>query len=127
MKKLIALTIVLFAAFNCFSQTYVNGYTRSNGTYVAPHYRSSPNSTKLDNYSTLGNVNPYTGSIGTKTYTDYNNYGTTYSPSSTYSLPSTYSTYSLPSYNTYSTYSLPSSSTYSPPTYTITTVTYIRY
>jgi hypothetical protein len=45
---------------------YVKGYTRSNGTYVAPHYQTNPNSTMSDNYSTRGNVNPYTGVAGTK-------------------------------------------------------------
>ncbi len=45
---------------------YVRGYMRSNGTYVAPHYQTNPNSTTSDNYSTLGNVNPYTGVYGTK-------------------------------------------------------------
>ena len=48
------------------AQVYVNGYTRSNGTYVPGHYRSSPNSTQRDNYSTYGNTNPYTGQRGTK-------------------------------------------------------------
>ena len=48
------------------AQTYVRGYTRSNGTYVPGHYRSSPNSTQRDNYSTYGNTNPYTGQRGTK-------------------------------------------------------------
>lgn len=43
----------------------VRGYTRADGTYVAPHMQSNPNGTKLDNYSTLGNVNPYTGQPGT--------------------------------------------------------------
>lgn len=47
----------------------VRGYYRSNGTYVEPHYRSNPNSTVWDNYSTRGNVNPYTGEIGTRTPT----------------------------------------------------------
>ena len=47
------------------SDVYVNGYTRSNGTYVAPHYRTAPNSTNIDNFSTIGNVNPYTGKNGT--------------------------------------------------------------
>jgi|GEM_PF-1668082 len=46
------------------SSTYVHGYYRSNGTYVAPYYRSSANGTKLDNWSTKGNINPYTGKIG---------------------------------------------------------------
>jgi hypothetical protein len=44
---------------------YVRGHTRSDGTYVQGHYRTSPNSTKLDNYSTQGNYNPYTGRSGT--------------------------------------------------------------
>ena len=48
------------------AQVYVNGYTRSNGTYVPGHYRSSPNSTQRDNYYTYGNTNPYTGQRGTK-------------------------------------------------------------
>lgn len=44
---------------------YVRGYTRSNGTYVAPHYQTNPDSTRLNNWSTIGNVNPYTGKPGT--------------------------------------------------------------
>ncbi len=48
------------------AQTSVKGYTRSNGTYVAPYTRSSPNSTQRDNYSTYGNSNPYSGQKGTK-------------------------------------------------------------
>ena len=45
---------------------YVSGYTRSDGTYVQPHYQTNPNGTRDDNYSTQGNVNPYTGQPGTK-------------------------------------------------------------
>lgn len=45
---------------------YVKGYTKKDGTYVQPHFRTSPNSTKFDNWSTKGNVNPYTGKEGTK-------------------------------------------------------------
>jgi len=45
---------------------YVNGYTRSDGTYVAPHMQTNPNATRNDNWSTQGNVNPYTGQEGTK-------------------------------------------------------------
>lgn len=48
------------------SAVHVKGYTRKDGTYVAPHERSAPNHTKNDNYSTIGNVNPYTGKAGTK-------------------------------------------------------------
>jgi len=44
----------------------VNGYVRNNGTYVQPHMLTNPNATRNDNYSTRGNVNPYTGVPGTK-------------------------------------------------------------
>lgn len=44
----------------------VDGYTKKDGTYVAPHNRTAPNATKNDNWSTKGNVNPYTGQPGTK-------------------------------------------------------------
>jgi hypothetical protein len=43
----------------------VSGYTRANGTYVAPHYQTNPNATRVDNYSSVPNVNPYTGKTGT--------------------------------------------------------------
>lgn len=48
------------------SSTHVSGYTRHDGTYVQPHYRSSPNQTQRDNYGTIGNTNPYTGKSGTR-------------------------------------------------------------
>lgn len=44
---------------------YVRGYTRSNGTYVAPYYRTHPDHTTANNWSTYPNVNPYTGQVGT--------------------------------------------------------------
>lgn len=44
----------------------VQGYTNNNGTYVQPHYQSNPNATRQDNWSTRGNVNPYTGQPGTR-------------------------------------------------------------
>ena len=47
-------------------QVHVRGYTKKNGTYVAPHMRTAPNHTQRDNWSENGNVNPYTGKVGTK-------------------------------------------------------------
>ncbi|WP_082806943.1 hypothetical protein [Collimonas pratensis] len=44
----------------------VHGYTRSNGTHVGSYHATNRNATKNDNYSTKGNVNPYTGKAGTK-------------------------------------------------------------
>jgi hypothetical protein len=43
---------------------HVRGYVTENGTYVAPHYQTNPNNTRVDNYSSQGNVNPYTGQAG---------------------------------------------------------------
>ena len=45
---------------------YVQPHSNSNGTYTPGHYQTNPNSTQLDNYSTRGNVNPYTGATGTR-------------------------------------------------------------
>lgn len=42
----------------------VQGYYRQDGGYVQPYVRSAPNGTRLDNYSTQGNINPYTGNRG---------------------------------------------------------------
>ncbi|MGF6412374.1 hypothetical protein OKW37_004044 [Paraburkholderia sp. MM5482-R2] len=50
---------------HCDAGGYVSGYTRSNGTYVAGHHQTNPNGTKYDNWSSKGNVNPYTGKEGT--------------------------------------------------------------
>jgi hypothetical protein len=64
-------TIIFLACFVIFwnitaaANQYVHGYTRSNGTYVSPYYRSSPNGTVTDNFSYKGNINPYTGAVGT--------------------------------------------------------------
>jgi hypothetical protein len=67
MKKfLLALVAASLLGPAASAQVHVKGYTKKDGTYVAPYYRSSPNNTKLDNYSTKGNVNPYTGKVGTK-------------------------------------------------------------
>jgi hypothetical protein len=68
-KKLFGLLVALL----CFAtasldakDVHVKGYTRKDGTYVAPYTRTAPNKTRNDNYSTQGNVNPYTGQRGTK-------------------------------------------------------------
>ncbi len=45
---------------------YTSGYTRKDGTPVQSYHATNPNSTKMDNWSTRGNVNPYTGQVGTK-------------------------------------------------------------
>lgn len=44
----------------------VRGYTKKDGTYVAPHQRTNPNGTQRDNWSSKPNYNPYTGKEGKK-------------------------------------------------------------
>ncbi len=54
------------------SETYaksshrVRGYTKKSGTYVAPHRKTNPDRSKLNNWSTKENYNPYTGKKGLK-------------------------------------------------------------
>jgi hypothetical protein len=110
MKKIFLSLMILFVALalNAQQYTYVSGYTKSNGTYVEGHYRTLPNSTRDDNWSTIGNVNPFTGIAGTKPgdsyYSNSYNYSTTSYPTTSYSsynyiTPS----YSYPTYSGYST------------------------
>lgn len=44
----------------------VRGHFRDGGTYVAPHMRSRDDGVFENNWSTSGNVNPYTGDLGTR-------------------------------------------------------------
>ena len=97
MKKLMlaaGLLIATVSASPALADEYVNGYYRNNGTYVQPYYRSSPNGNPYDNYSTRGNINPYTGVSGTQT--PYSNYPSQYSNSRSNPYSSPY--YSTPNY-----------------------------
>lgn len=93
MKKLLLLIAILIVTVTSFAQgyTYVSGYTRSNWSYVQGHYRTLLNNTRDDNWSTIGNTNPYTGVAGTK-------------PRDSYS--SSYNSYFTPCYSSYN-YSTP--------------------
>lgn len=73
MKSVIAIALLALSA-QVVADEYVNGYTRQDGTYVAPHMRSSPNAQQWDNYNTKGNVNPYTGQQGTQPNTNNGHY-----------------------------------------------------
>ena len=63
MKTALAL-IMLAASGTATADQFVRGYTRSDGTYVQPHYRSNPDGNTFNNYSAPGNINPYTGDRG---------------------------------------------------------------
>lgn len=65
MKSAIVFIVATIAVGTAFAQTYVQPHVTKNGTYVEGHVRTAPNSTNLDNYSTKGNTNPYTGQAGT--------------------------------------------------------------
>ena len=67
---------------------YVRGYTRSNGTYVAPYFRTHADHDFYNNWSTYPNINPYTGQMGTRHSPPY---------SVRYSYPS-YGSWSYPAY-----------------------------
>ena len=65
---MLALGLLFSASVEAKTIRIKSYYKPSTGTYVMPSYRTSPNKTKLDNWSTKGNYNPYTGKKGTKSY-----------------------------------------------------------
>jgi hypothetical protein len=48
------------------SSTHVNGYVKKDGTYVAPHNKSTPDNKFENNWTTKGNDNPTTGASGSR-------------------------------------------------------------
>ena len=81
MKHFLFTISLLFSCLYSYAQdVWVDGYYRTNGTYVDGHYRTPPNSTVDDNYSTIGNTNPYTGKQGTLPRGG----GVQYTPATTY-------------------------------------------
>jgi hypothetical protein len=80
-KIVLALSFICLFATMSFADVHVDGYYRKDGTYVQPHYRSNPDNTPNNNWSTQGNVNPYTGQEGTKPQQpDYGSQGDNTSP-----------------------------------------------
>lgn len=83
-KRFYVLSLLVAVVFALFSPTfvearssrsspsdvYVHGYTRSNGTYVAPYYRTAPDSSISNNYGCIDNGvcggGGYSGSYGVK-------------------------------------------------------------
>lgn len=48
------------------SEHLVSGYYRRDGQFVKPYFATNADSTRNNNYSTRGNINPHTGQAGTK-------------------------------------------------------------
>jgi hypothetical protein len=70
----------------------VRGHFRKDGTYVQPHYRTAPDGRFYNNWSSYGNVNPYTGEFGKKLYPSMKkprDLGPPFAIPATPSLPST--------------------------------------
>lgn len=73
MKKIFIGILIIIATFfltskSALAYVRVRSYTRSNGKYVSPYYRSNSNSYRWDNYSSRGNINPWTGKKGYKSW-----------------------------------------------------------
>lgn len=77
MRSIISL-ILFLQAVTCivpaFADTYVQPYTRQDGTQVQGHYRSNPDGNSDNNWSTQGNVNPHTGKEGTHNPQSHNTF-----------------------------------------------------
>jgi len=112
MKRLITILVVLVVVCGLVvpadAAVRVRGYFRSNGTYVRPHYRSNPDGNFWNNWSTYPNINPYTGSRGTKRTPSYSRGYSWRIPSYSLKTPSywnsysrSFPSYSSPSYNTF--------------------------
>ena len=84
-NKLLSISLILIAtASTAIADNYVNGYPRRDGTYVAPHYRSSPDSSYNNNWSVSPNINPYTGQQSSRSPTWNNQSPSFNSPNSNY-------------------------------------------
>lgn len=77
MKSLVIFIVMTLVSVSAFAQNvHVDGYYKKDGTYVSPHWRSSPDGDTSNNWSSEGNYNPYTGKEGHRKYdSGYNSYG----------------------------------------------------
>src|SRR6266446_6456457 len=64
----LALTIALLTTAVAAQAEWVNGYVRSNGSYVAPHYRTPANGIPYDNLSYRGYPSQQPGYISPRSY-----------------------------------------------------------
>lgn len=88
--------IMLSSTSQAYADVNVKGYFRKDGTYVMPHFRSDPDGYFFNNWSTYGNINPYTGEGGTKRFKEYNFSPYSYNP---YSYRSNENSYENPNFS----------------------------
>lgn len=80
--KYALLLAALLSASAFAGDVYVQPHTTQSGAYVQGHYRTAPDHNVYNNYSTQGNVNPYTGQAGT--INPYNAPAPVYRPAPSY-------------------------------------------
>lgn len=66
MKKLLFVVLSLIVCTAPADAKYVKSHMRRNGTFVSGYNRTRADRTKINNYSSRGNRNPFTGKRGTK-------------------------------------------------------------
>jgi hypothetical protein len=66
LKTIVATVVLVMVTGAASAQTYQRPHIDKNGRYSDGGYRTTPNGTQLDNYSTKGNVNPYSGKKGNR-------------------------------------------------------------
>jgi len=71
---IVVLCFTFFATLAMAGSTTVRGYTRKNGTYVESYQRTTPDSSRTNNYSYPGNYNPNTDSYTPRSNSPRENY-----------------------------------------------------
>jgi hypothetical protein len=66
LHTIISLIILQFIANSALAYVGVKGHFKKSGGYTRPHYRTNPDGHKVNNWSTQGNTNPFTGKRGYK-------------------------------------------------------------
>jgi len=56
--------ISIYYDLNGTPYIYIDSYTKKDGTVVKGYYRSLPDKNKRNNWTTKGNINPFTGKKG---------------------------------------------------------------
>jgi hypothetical protein len=59
-----AMMVIVAASAHAQGYHYTRGYITRSGSYVPSHYATNPNGNRFDNWSTIGNYNPFTGQPG---------------------------------------------------------------
>lgn len=62
----LALLVLMTSTVSAAGSHSRKAHIRKDGTYVAPSRATNPDSTRSNNYSHKGNINPYTGKKGSK-------------------------------------------------------------